>query len=518
MRTAIIIGAGPAGLTAAYYFLTETDIQPILLEKENFVGGISRTVKYHGNRMDIGGHRFFSKNQEVVDLWQKLLPLQGAPAYDDKKLQREVEFQPGGADPEKVDEVLLRRNRVSRILYLRHFFDYPISLSMQTLLNLGVKNTILIGCGYLAAMLHKMRETNLEQFMVNRFGWPLYRMFFRDYTEKVWGRYPKDIDADWGSQRIKGLSLRKALLDFFQRSLGLDKKAKVETSLIEQFYYPKFGPGQLWEKMKTEIEGMGGEILLNTELKSIDLTTENRVEAVHILVQGNCEKRIPADYVLSSMPVGELFYALGNEAAMSEAGQIAKNLPYRDFITVGLLVDQMKIKNTTTHKTLSGIVPDCWVYVQESEVKLGRIQIFNNWSPYMVKCPEDTVWIGLEYFCSEGDELWSMSDAQFIDMAVKELVKLGLIDAADVRDSIRIRVPKAYPAYFGAYKDFDKARAYLDRIPNLYCIGRNGQHRYNNMDHSMLSAITAVREIKAGTFNKSAVWQVNAEQEYLEKK
>lgn len=515
-KTAVIIGAGPAGLTAAYYFLTETDIHPILIEKENFVGGISRTVEYHGNRMDIGGHRFFSKNQEIVSLWQKLLPLQGAPAYDDKKLGRSIEVQPGGADPEKEDEVLLQRCRVSRILYLKHFFDYPISLNIQTLLNLGLKNVFQIGIGYLAAMIHKIEERNLEQFMVNRFGWPLYRMFFRDYTQKVWGRQPKDIDADWGSQRIKGLSLRKALGDFFQRALGQKSAREVETSLIERFFYPKFGPGQLWEKMRTEIECMGGDVVLETKVQGISLNAEQQIEAVKVIHKDQTVQVIDAEYVLSSMPVGELFAALGETAKNSEAGSAAQELSYRDFITVGVLVDQLKIRNTTKYKTLRDMIPDCWIYVQESEVKLGRIQVFNNWSPYMVKNPEHTVWLGLEYFCNEGDSLWSMDKEKFITMAIQELVKLDIIDESDVQDTIQLKVPKAYPAYFGVYKQFGKIRAYLDKIGNLYCIGRNGQHRYNNMDHSMLSAMTAVREIKAGTFNKAVVWQVNAEKEYLE--
>lgn len=514
-KTALIIGAGPAGLTAAYELLKTSSIKPVILEKESFVGGISRTVEHNGNRMDLGGHRFFSKSETVMDLWRKLMPPQGAPALDDRLLNRPVPLAPGGPDPEREDRVLLNRSRVSRIFYLRKFFDYPISLSLGTILSLGLFNTFRAGVGYLRSACCKRPEKNLEDFMINRFGVTLYRMFFQDYTEKVWGRAPKDIGADWGAQRIKGLSLHKAVADAVKRRLGRESGA-VETSLIENFYYPKKGPGQLWELLRSEIQAMGGTFLFNTE--AVAFSTEgSHITAVTAESQG-VRRTIKADYVLSTMPVSQLVSALGDAVPDEAVKKIAMELPYRDFITVGLLVDQLKIKNTSGRKTLADLIPDCWIYVQERDVRLGRIQIFNNWSPYLVRNPEHTVWLGLEYFCTEGDELWQADDESFIRFAVGELEKIGMIDRADVLDSVRIRVPKAYPAYFGSYREFGRVRDFLDTVENLYCIGRNGQHRYNNMDHSMLTAIRAVEAITKGTVSKREIWEVNTEREYHEAK
>ncbi len=512
MKRAIIIGAGPAGLTAAYELLKNTDIKPIILEKENFVGGISRTANFDGNRMDIGGHRFFSKDEQIMSLWQELLPLQGKPAFDDLRLNRQTELAEGGADPEIQDEVLLNRRRVSRILYRRRFFSYPVSLSLDMLLNLGLFNSAAIGISFFCAMLGKRRENNLEDFMINRFGEKLYKTFFRDYTQKVWGRSPKDIDADWGSQRIKGLSLIKAIGDFFRKSMG--KKAE-ETSLIERFYYPKYGPGQLWEKMAAEVQKMGGEIVFGCAVT--EFAAEKTADGYKITAAVAGGKTYAGDYFLSSMPLADFAAAMPSGVLSPKAREVAANLPYRDFITVGILADRLKIKNTTKIKTLGGIVPDCWIYVQEADVKLGRLQIFNNWSPYMVKDAEHTVWLGLEYFCREGDELWQMSDADFIDMAKDELVKIGIIEKNAVKSAVCLKVQKAYPAYFDAYKDFPLLRAELDRGENLFCIGRNGQHRYNNMDHSMLTAMTAVEAIR-GNKTREDVWSVNTEENYHEEK
>ena len=514
MQKAVIIGAGPAGLTAAYYLLKEnTGIEPVVFESEAFVGGIARTAEFHGNRMDIGGHRFFSKNEEIMSLWQELLPLQGAPAYDDRLLNRMTELAVNGPDPEQEDDVFLVRHRVSRIFYLKKFFDYPVSLSAATIRNLGVSRMVKICVGYAVSMLHKLPENTLADFMINSFGRPLYETFFKDYTYKVWGRFPESIGADWGSQRIKGLSLRKAVVDFVRKTVGSKKAANTETSLIEQFYYPKYGPGQLWEKMRRQIVKGGGHVCLETEVIKILRDADNRVTGV-VVRDSSGERTIPCDYLISSMPVKDLLAALGEKD--DEAATIARDLPYRDFITVGVLVKKLKIKNTTSFKTLADIVPDCWIYVQEPSVKMGRIQIFNNWSPYLVREPEKTVWLGLEYFCNEGDDMWNMKDADFTDMAVKELVSMGIVEKDDIMDEICLKVKKAYPAYFGSYRDFAKVRRYLDGIGNLYCIGRNGQHRYNNMDHSMLTAIEAVRSIAGGTGDKEAVWNVNTEESYHE--
>lgn len=511
-KFAVIIGAGPAGLTAAYELLTKTDILPIVLEESPFIGGISRTANYKGNRMDLGGHRFFSKDKRVNDFWAHLMPTQGAPSRDDRITGNEKPLAAGGPDPEKEDRVMLVRTRVSRIFYLRKFFDYPISMKLETFRNMGFSRTMKSGFGYIYSCLFKKPEDNLKNFYINRFGKPLYEMFFEDYTEKLWGVNPENISADWGAQRVKGLSLRKALWSMIKKPFTNGNDKEVETSLIEQFIYPKRGPGQLWEALADEVADLGGIILMET--KALGLVTDgNRVTGVKVLREGK-ESVLDCDYVLSSMPVKDLVE--GMDKAPASVREVASALPYRDFITVGLLVDKLLIENKTDMKTVGNIVPDCWIYIQERDVKIGRLQIFNNWSPYMVADPENTVWMGLEYFCNEGDDMWNMSDADFISFAIGELAKIDVLRPEDVRDSVRIRVKKAYPAYFGAYSRFDEVKDYLDGFENLFCIGRNGQHRYNNMDHSMLTAMEAVDAIAAGSSDKTAVWGVNTEKEYHE--
>ena len=514
-KTALIIGAGPAGLTCAYELLTRTDIKPIIVEETSYIGGISRTAEYKGNRMDLGGHRFFSKNDEIMDLWKKIMPVQGAPARDDMLLEREKPLEAGGPDPETEDAVMLVRNRVSRIFYLRKFFDYPISLKAQTFSNMGLKRTMKAGFGYMHTAVIKRKEDSLADFYINRFGKPLYEMFFEDYTQKVWGIHPSQIAPDWGAQRVKGLSLSKALFNILKKPFVGKNGINVETSLIEQFFYPKKGPGQLWEHLADLVREKGGEIWMNTKAVSFD-SRDNHIESVTVEADGKTEM-LKADYVISSMPIKDLVVGMG-DAVPKDVHEIASALPYRDFITVGLLLNKLELENETKMKTVSNIVPDCWIYVQERDVKLGRLQIFNNWSPYMVNDLENTIFIGLEYFCDEGDEMWNMSDENFITMAISELEKIGVAKRENVLDSVRLRVKKAYPAYFGTYSKFSDIRTFLDKYENLYCIGRNGQHKYNNMDHSMLTAIEAVTAIKDGKTNKNDIWNVNTETEYHETK
>jgi protoporphyrinogen oxidase len=514
-KTAIIIGAGPAGLTAAYTLLKETDIHPVVFEESPYIGGISRTAVYKNNRMDIGGHRFFSKSDQVTALWTELMPVQGAPAKDDKLLGRDKPLVPGGPDPETEEAVMLVRDRVSRIFYLRKFFDYPISLKLQTFANMGLGRTIKAGFGYIRAAMCKRKENSLEDFYINRFGKPLYSMFFEDYTEKLWGVHPSKISPDWGAQRVKGLSLMKAVLSVLTKPFRKNAK-KQETSLIEQYAYPRKGPGQYWELMAQKVAEMGGEVHMNARVVGVD-TEGGAVKAVRVQREDGGVAEYAGDVFFSSMPVKDLIEAMG-EGVPQGVREVAQGLPYRDFITVGLLVSKLKIKNQTKLKTVGNIVPDCWIYVQERDVKLGRLQIFNNWSPYMVEDLEHTVWIGLEYFCTEGDAMWNTSSEEFIQFAIGELAKIDVIDRDDVLDATHIRVKKAYPAYFGTYSRFDTLRGCLDGFANLYCIGRNGQHRYNNMDHSMMTAMEAVRLYKAGSADKSAVWNVNTEEEYHEQK
>ena len=507
MKTAVVIGAGPAGLTAAYELCRRSnDWKIVVLEESSQIGGISRTVVCDDCRIDIGGHRFFSKSKEVNDLWAELMPVQGRPSSDDLLLNRECRVEPGGPDPEKEDRVMLRRRRVSRIYYLRHFFDYPISLRPATFIAMGLVRTWKAGWSYLFSVFFKRPEHSLEDFYINRFGRVLYSMFFEDYTEKLWGVHPSNISPEWGAQRVKGLSLWKAIVNIF-----LSGKAKRETSLIEEFIYPKRGPGQLWEALADDLRAKGVEIRMNARVAGMTRSGDGVREVV--LANG---ERVACDAVFSSMPVKDLVAAFGD--VPEDVGSIASRLPYRDFITVGLLVDRLAIENTTKLRTVNNIVPDTWIYVQERDVRMGRIQIFNNWSPYMVDDVKRHVWIGLEYFCSEGDEFWNMDDAAFIDMATAELRKIGVLGADEpVRKSVRIKVKKAYPAYFGSYAEFGKVREWLDGIGNLYCIGRNGQHRYNNMDHSMLCGMVAVKAL-LGEVEKSTVWDVNTEEEYHESK
>ena len=516
MKNIVIIGAGPAGLTAAYELLKQSDQYNVtILEASNAIGGISQTVRYNGNRMDIGGHRFFSKDERVMQWWDELMPLQGAPAMDDLLLNRQKELSLGGPDPEKTDTVMLLRDRWSRIYYNGCFFDYPVKMNWNTLKNMGFFCTMKAGFSYLVSVFHKRPEVNLESFYINRFGKVLYTMFFEGYTEKLWGRHPRDISAEWGAQRVKGLSIVAILKDIFGKLLP-KKNRKVETSLIEQFYYPKYGPGQLWELAAQRVQDMGGTLLMNTPVIRLEADDFSIRRVIYTDETG--EQSINPDYVFSSMPVQELAAAMG-QAVPNSVSAIAGGLPYRDFVTVGLLLKKLNLKNKTKYQTVGNIVPDCWIYVQDTSVKLGRIQIFNNWSPYMVKDAEQTVWVGLEYFCREGDEFWTMSEKDCVKFAIKELISIGVIDSAeDVMDSHREKIKKAYPAYFDTYDQIDEVRACLDSFENLFCIGRNGQHRYNNMDHSMATAFEAVNALLSGSTDKSAIWNVNTDKEYHEEK
>lgn len=524
-KLAVIAGAGPAGLTAALELLRTTDVVPVVYEAEDFVGGISRTARYNGNRMDIGGHRFFSKSDLVMDWWQNVLPQQGAPSRDDIAIGRSVPLASGGPDPEVEDKVMLCRSRLSRILFLRKLFDYPVSLNASTIKGLGLWRMFKIGMSYLKVQVTpKRKEKSLEDFMINRFGVELYRTFFRDYTEKLWGVPCNKISPEWGGQRIKGLSVMKtvvhAVKQIFAGKSGADVRQKnTETSLIGQFLYPKYGPGELWETVADQVRELGGKIQTNAKVVRVN-REGGRVVSV-VVDCGGSQETVPCDYFLSTMPVKDLVAAMDVSAPVpEEVKRIAGGLVYRDFMTVGLLLDKLEIRNPAkpgTPESKLKFVADNWIYVQESDVKLGRIQVFNNWSPYLVSDPSK-VWIGLEYFVNEGDEMWNMPDADFIKFAVAELDKIHVAKPESVRDSVVFHVKKAYPAYFGTYGEFGKVREYLDSVDNLFLMGRNGMHKYNNMDHSMLTAMEAVKCIREGSTNKVDLWNVNTEEEYHEGK
>jgi protoporphyrinogen oxidase len=517
-RHAVIIGAGPAGLTAAHYLIKEiTDLAVTVIEATPQAGGLSATIEYHGNRIDIGGHRFFSKSKVVNDLWQEVMPIQGKGAKDDIYLGLSKGFDKDGPDPEKTDLVMLIRNRVSRIFYRRKFFDYPVSLKPSLFINMGFINTIVSGISYIYSSIKKRPENSLEDFYINRFGKKLYNMFFEGYTEKVWGIHPSGISAAWGAQRVKGLSVIAVLKEALIRIFNPKHKTK-QTSLIDQFFYPKLGPGQLWSAVAEKVQNRGAVIHFDSKVTEV-LVEKGKVTGAAV-ISGGKKTIIPCDMIFSTMPIKDLIAAISassGETVPVNIKKVADELPYRDFITVGLLVKKLTIQNKTKTKTVGNIVPDCWIYIQERDVKIGRLQIFNNWSPYMVKDYYNTVWIGLEYFCNEGDELWKMEKDAFIRFAVDELVKIGIVAKEDVLDSTLVKIQKAYPAYFGAYDEIEKIQQYIDSISGLYCLGRNGQHKYNNMDHSMLTAIEAVNLIKtASAGGKDRIWNVNTEQDYHE--
>lgn len=517
MRKAVVIGAGPAGLTAAYELVDKAeDIEVIVLEESEHMGGISKTVNYKGNRMDMGGHRFFSKVDEVNEWWDMMLPMQGSPASDYKTLGITVPLKENGPDPEKVDETMLMRQRVSRIFYNKKFFDYPISLKPETFTNMGLVTTIQVGFSYLASVFHKREEKSLEDFYINRFGKKLYSMFFERYTENLWGRHPSVIAPDWGSQRVKGLSIAAILKDMFSKLLPGKKNRKVETSLIEEFKYPKLGPGELWDVTADKVIAKGGKILKNHKAVRIVKDENNHIKEV-VCETPEGEVSFEADIVISSMPVKDL--VAGMNDVPEDMRTIAEGLPYRDYLTLGVLVPKLLLKNKTKHKTIGNIIPDNWVYVHDRGIHMGRFQIYNNWSPYMVKDLENTVWVGLEYFCYENDEWWNMSEDEFAKFAIEDMINLGLIDSADsVLDYHEEKVKKAYPAYFDTYARMDELTEYLNTIDNLYCVGRNGQHRYNNLDHSMCTSFETVKNILSGRTDKSNIWSVNTETEYHESK
>jgi len=558
-KRAIIIGAGPAGLTAGLELLRRSDVQPVILEASDEIGGISRTIKYKGNRMDIGGHRFFSKSDRVMQWWIDLMPPESA---DDAGATQEISYQgrrrviavPARLPEEPVlrgtgpilhhvdvdddepevdaesvemmveapspdpDLVMLIRPRKSRIYYLRKFFDYPITLTATTLQNLGVMRTLKVGVSYMKSQVTQISpEKSLQDFLINRFGRQLYLTFFKSYTEKVWGTPCDEISAEWGAQRIKGLSLTTAVKHFVKKTFGGKKKTAgdlaqkgTDTSLIERFMYPKFGPGQLWEHVAELIREKGGEIHMGWKVDRIHCEGA-RVVSIDAVNQAGERQTFAGDYFFSTMPMRELVQAM--DAPVPEnVREVSEGLQYRDFITVGLLADRLKVKEPD-----GGLLKDTWIYVQEPDVILGRLQIFNNWSPYLVADPTK-VWIGLEYFCYDTDELWKMPDEELKKFAIAEVAKIGILNAEDVSDGHVVRVPKTYPAYFGTYDRFDELREFTDGFENLFLVGRNGMHKYNNQDHSMLTAMTAVDGIVAGHVDKAALWGINTEQEYHEEK
>lgn len=517
-RKAIIIGAGPAGLTAAYELLKRTDIVPIILEKDDIVGGISRTINYKGNRMDMGPHRFFSKSDRVMSWWLNIMPLEeGADAkatisYQNKTRDLNGEAQTAGKDPEKR---MLLIQRLTRIYFLRKFFAYPIQLSLDTLRTLGLIRTIKILISFLWIRLFPRKpEKSLEDFIINKFGRQLYLLFFKDYTEKVWGIAPSQISAEWGAQRIKGVSLSKAI---GQAIKSLRKKKtdiaqkSTETSLIEQFLYPKHGPGSLWEDVARQIQEMGGKIYMHQQVQKIHMQDNQITSVTTVNTLTGHTGAWEGDFFFSTMPVQELIAGM-SAAVPKDVQEVAAGLQYRDFINVGILLKQL---SSSDGKRLE--LKDNWIYIQERDVKVGRLMIYNNWGNGMIKDP-NTTWIGMEYFCNKTDDFWALSDDSIQKAAIKELEKMELATSEDILDITVRRMEKTYPAYFGTYTQFDKIKDYINQFENLFLIGRNGMHKYNNADHSMLCSMVAVDNILSGETGKANLWAINTEQEYQEEK
>lgn len=460
----VITGAGPAGLTAAYE-LVKRGIKPIVLEKADKVGGIARTEIYKGYRFDIGGHRFFTKVGEVQQLWQEVL-----------------------------GDEFIQVPRLSRIYYQGKYFDYPLSL-FNTLSNLGVFTSALILLSYLKAKvkakIRRPEPETFEEWVTHCFGRRLYQTFFKTYTEKVWGIPCNKIQAEWAIQRIRGVSLKRAVLN---AAFGGNNTK----SLIKKFDYPILGPGMMWERFTEAVEDKGGQVDLHTTVTSVKWEGQ-RIKSI-VAQQDGQAREIGGEHFISSMPITALVHRL-DPLPPDEILQAARSLSYRAFIIVSLIIDA------------KDLFPDNWIYVHSPEVKVGRIQNFKNWSPKMVPDLNKTC-LGMEYFCSEGDELWEMADTELLDLAAKEVARLGFVSESAVEDGTVIRQPKAYPVYDRNYREhLQVIKSYLERFENLQTVGRNGMHRYNNQDHSMLTGLLAAKNI-AGESHE--LWEVNTERSYHE--
>jgi protoporphyrinogen oxidase len=466
MKNIVIIGAGPAGLTAAYD-LSKRGETAVVLEADDTVGGISRTVERDGWRFDIGGHRFFTKVPEVEDVWHELL----------------------------ADDEFLTRPRLSRIYYNGHFFDYPLKAA-NALRGLGLREAVLCVLSYVWARVRPPKDqTTFEGWTTARFGKRLYSIFFKTYTEKVWGVPADQIQADWAAQRIKNLSLFSAVVN----ALTPKRKQTDITSLIEEFEYPKHGPGMMWERARDVVEAAGSKVIMRAPVQRIEHTDGN---ATCVITDGESADAFPASHVISSMPITQLVRVM-DPPAPAEVLAAADGLSYRDFLTIALVVPE------------SAGFPDNWIYVHSPDVKLGRIQNFGAWSPYMVK--DGRTCLGLEYFVYEGDELWNSADDDLVELGKRELAALGLVDPSVVEAGYVVRMPKAYPMYDDKYKaHVDVIRRWLEaNAANVYPVGRNGMHRYNNQDHSMYTALLSVENIFGAHHD---TWNVNVEADYHEER
>jgi len=487
-KTAIIMGAGVAGLAAAYELAEKSDIKPIVYEADSAVGGLAKTIDYKGNKMDIGGHRFFSKSDKIIKWWLNFLPLQES-----------------GNSILTTDKVMLMRPRKSRILFERNFFEYPLSQDVSMPFKLGLNRSCRIMASYIKSKIYPIQnECNLEDFFINRFGEDLYKIFFKDYTQKVWGVPCSEISNEWGEQRIENLSLSKIALSAFKNNSLSNNRAflnnKVEKSLTKQFLYPKLGAGQLYEEVANSVKEKGGIINLNHKIIGIE-HNDKRIISIKVKDLNSGQIRTEcADYFISTIPLKELIEHFGKNTP-EEISQAAAKITYRDFITVGLLLKNLKLKNKSQKLGFT----DNWIYIQEKDIKAGRIQIYNNWSPYLVK-DSSNIWLGVEYFCNQGDSFWQKAEKEIIEGAIEELEKIDFAEKKYLLDAVVVRMPKAYPAYLGSHKHLPSIKEFTDNFKNLFLVGRNGMHLYNNMDHSILTAMAAVDNIINGIATKSNLW------------
>ena len=470
-RPVLVIGAGPAGLTAAHQ-LAEAGDAVLVVEQDDVVGGISRTVERDGWRFDIGGHRFFTKVKPVEEFWHQVLP----------------------------DEDFLLRPRMSRIFYGGKFYDYPIKLG-NALSNLGLLESFRCGLSFVWVRIHPPKDlTTLEGYIVSNYGWRLYEHFFKTYNEKVWAVPASEISADWGAQRIKGMSLWTAVWEPIRSSLRGKRRDRSQqvTSLIEEFQYPKYGPGMMWERCTEQVVAMGGEVRMQTSAAALHV--EDGAAVAVTVTSEDRDERVDVSHVISSMPFTALARIV-DPPVPEEVLRAASDLHYRDFLTVSLVVP------------VDRGFPDNWIYIHSPDVKVGRIQNFGSWSPYMVK--DGRTCLGMEYFVFEGDELWTCSDEELVALATKELAVIGLVEPSDVETGYVVRMPKAYPVYDDVYRDNVEVirRWFEEHAPNVHPVGRNGMHKYNNQDHSMYTAMLTVENIHGAHHD---IWSVNVEEEYHE--
>jgi protoporphyrinogen oxidase len=508
-KKVIVIGAGPAGLTAAFELAKTGKFEVLVLEADQQVGGISRTVNYKGNLIDIGGHRFFSKSDRVLEWWAQFLPV-----IDTTQDHQEITYhnKSKGIDNlvlKSAENAMLIRPRLSRIYFKQRMYDYPLRISLDMMLSLGKKRSLRMGRDLIKSWIFPIKpEKNLEDFYINRFGNEIYRMFFKDYTKKVWGKACKDISAEWGRQRVKSLNVPELVWNSLTRMIGIGRftNKNASRSLIEKFLYPAKGPGMLWEKVATECAAMGVEIRLGAYVRQLEVA-DGQVRSVNWL-EGDTDHVAATDIVMSTIPLRHLFRSMG-DAVPEAVTDVASKLEYRDFLIVGLKLERLSFDQEQGHE-----IRDNWIYIQDKGVKVGRLQLFNNWSPFMVSGGGQ--WIGAEYFCDKGDELWEMSDDELIKLALKELESIGILASDKFTDGTVVRCPKAYPSYTGIYTDIKCLRDHLETIGNIFPMGRNGLHKYNNQDHSMLTAFKAVELIERGEHSKEELWEVNTEDEYHE--